>query len=146
MHPVSTSIPMTCHDRNPLCQDTLMHLLYSGGAEGLLRNLITQSVRNITEDHASPGVRLALASYLPPQGPCSLAQLRVVFFILLHQDSRMRSALCDKRFLPSLPALCPHKACRFYDQLGVTVSDWIKNESVDLLQFAESLKEAYLVC
>jgi hypothetical protein len=122
-----------------------MHMLYSGGSAALLRSLISQSIRNITEEHCSEGVKEALTLYvLPPT--CSLALLRSVFFILLNQDSRMRTALCDKRFLPSLPPLCPHKACRLFDLLhdGIVV-EWIKNESVDLLQLEENLKDAYLV-
>jgi hypothetical protein len=136
---------MTCqHSRQ--CQDILMHLLYSGGADMLLRSLIAQSIRNITDEHGSSGVKGALTLYVLPPA-CSLALLRGVFFVLLNQDSRMRTALCAKRFLPSLPALCPHKACRLFDQLNDNVVvEWIKNESVDLMQFEESLKEAYLVC
>ena len=90
-------------------------------------------------------MRDALGLYVLPK-QASLALLRAVFFVLLNQDSRMRVALCGKRFLPSLSALCPHKACRLYDQLKDTVVvEWVKNESIDLLQFEESLKEAYLV-
>ena len=128
------------------CQDILMHLLYSGGSEQLLRSLITQSVRNITAEYgASNGVKAALAHYVPPQ-QSSLAFLRAMFFVLLDQDSTMRSELCSKRFLPSLPVVCPFKACRFFDQLhDSVVVQWVKNESIDLLQLEESLKEAYLV-
>jgi hypothetical protein len=140
------SIPITCHEKNQQCQDILMHLLYSGGSEALLKSLITQSIRNITEEHKDAhGVRDALAPYRCPSGPCSLALLRAIFFVLLHQDSRMRTALCEKRFFPALPPLCPYKACRLYDQLGETVAEWAKNETVDLLQFSENLKDAYLV-
>ena len=57
----------------------------------------------------------------------------------------MRAALCEKRFFPALPPLCPYKACRLYDQLGGTVAEWAKNETVDLLQFSENLKDVYLV-
>ena len=80
----------------------------------------------------------------PPS--CSLALLRAVFFVLLNKDSRMRCNLCKQRFTPSLPAVCPYKACTFYDQLhDVVIVEWVKKESVDLMQFEESLKEAYLV-
>jgi hypothetical protein len=139
------SIPITCQDAGTQCQDTLMHVLYSGGAEGLIRSLIAQSLRNIAEDYqAYPGVLAPLRLFQPPP-VASLAFLRVVFLILLNQDSRMRATLCDTRFLPSLPPMCPHKACRLYDQLRLELVAWIKNESVDLLQLEESLKEAYLV-
>lgn len=140
-------MPMTCQDAGRQCQDILMHLLYSGGSEMLLKGLITQSIRNITEDYGqSKGVRDALGLYTLPKQP-SLALLRSVFFVLLNQDSRMREALCSKRFLPSLPVVCPYKACRLYDLLrDSVVVEWIKNESVDLMQLEESLKEAYLVC
>ena len=139
-------MPITCQNAGRQCQDILMHLLYSGGSEMLLKSLILQSLRNITEEFGgSKGVRDALALYVLPKHS-SLALLRSVFFILLNQDSRMRNALCSKRFLPSLPMVCPHKACRLYDQLNDSVVvAWVKDESVDLLQFEESLKEAYLV-
>ena len=140
------SIPITCQDTGRQCQDILMHLLYSGGSEPLLRCLIAQSIRNITEEYGqSKGVRDALGLYILPK-QASLALLRAVFFVLLNQDGSMRAALCAKRFLPSLPVVCPHKACRLYDQLKDTVVvEWVKNESIDLLQLEESLKEAYLV-
>lgn len=146
LQPIRMSIPITCQDAGRQCQDILMHLLYSGGSETLLRSLIAQSIRNITEEYgACQGVRDALGLYVLPK-QASLALLRAVFFVLLNQDSRMRAALCDKRFLPSLPVLCPHKACGLYDQLHNTVVvEWVKNELIDLLQFEESLKEAYLV-
>ena len=139
-------MPITCQNAGRQCQDILMHLLYSGGSEMLLKSLILQSLRNITEEFGgSKGVRDALALYVLPKHS-SLALLRSVFFILLNQDSRMRNALCSKRFVPSLPMVCPHKACRLYDQLNDSVVvAWVKDESVDLLQFEESLKEAYLV-
>lgn len=146
MHPIKTSIPMTCQRTGVQCQDILMHVLYSGGAEALLRNLIAQSIRNISAEFGgSKGVNDALALYtLPPS--CSLALLRAVFFVLLNKDSRMRCNLCKQRFTPSLPAVCPYKACTFYDQLhDVVIVEWVKKESVDLMQFEESLKEAYLV-
>jgi hypothetical protein len=146
LHPIKTSIPMTCQETGRQCQDILMHLLYSGGSEVLLRSLITQSIRNITDEFGgSKGVRDALAHYILPPA-CSLALLRAVFFILLNQDSRMRSNLCKQRYLPSLPTVCPHKACILYDQLhDVVIVEWVKRESIDLMQFEESLKEAYLV-
>jgi hypothetical protein len=143
-------MPMTCQPRPcqdiMQCQDILMHLLYSGGSEQLLRSLITQSVRNITEEYgAAKGVRDTLAHYIPPK-QSSLAFLRAMFFVLLDQDSTMRSDLCSKRLLSSLPVVCPHKTCRFFDLLhDSVVVEWVKNESIDLLQFEESLKEAYLV-
>ena len=58
----------------------------------------------------------------------------------------MRDALCAKRILPYLSPLCPHKACRLYDHLKESVVvEWVKNEDVHILEFVESLKEAYLV-
>ena len=123
-----------------------MHVLYSGGSERLLKSLISQSIRNITDEFGgSKGVRDALALYILPRS-CSLALLRAIFFVLLNQDSKMRSMLCKQRYLPSLPTVCPHKACILYDQLHDTVIvEWVKRESIDLMTFEESLKEAYLV-
>jgi len=139
------SIPVTCQEAGRQCQDILMHLLYSGGSEVLLRSLIAQSMRNIAEEYGGcRGVLDALGLYRVP-AQASLAFLRVVFFVLLNQDSKMRAALCEKRFLPNLPVLCPHKACRLYDQLHAVMVEWVKNETVDLLQLEDNLKEAYLV-
>jgi hypothetical protein len=140
------SIPITCQDTGRQCQDILMHLLYSGGSEQLLKGLIAESIANITEQYSAFGrVRDALSLYVL-QGQSSLSLLRAVFFVLLNQDSKMRADLCARRFLHSLPLLCPHKACRLYDILKDTVVvEWVKNETIDLLQFEEGLREAYLV-
>ncbi len=140
-------MPMICQDTHTRqCQDILMHLLYSGSCEPLLRSLIAQSMRNIAAEHpASEGVRRALLPFAPTQSTPH-ATLRAVFFLLLNQDSRMRDALCTKRVLPYLPVLCPHKACRFYDSLrDSVVVEWVKNEDMHILELVESLKEAYLV-
>ena len=141
------SMPMICQDTHTRqCQDILMHLLYSGNCEALLRSLIMQSIHNISAEHAiSAGVRQALQSFVPTQATPP-ATLRAVFFILLNQDSKMRESLCAKRVLQYLPELCAHKACRFYDALNESVVvEWIKNENVHILEFVENLKEAYLV-
>lgn len=138
---------MICQDTHTRqCQDILMHLLYSGNCEVLLRTLIMQSIHNIAAEHpSSGGVRQALLPFIPTQ-TTPPATLRAVFFILLNQDSKMRDSLCAKRMLHYLPELCPHKACRFYDSLNESVVvEWIKNENVHLLEFVESLKETYLV-
>ena len=149
LHPVRMSIPRICQETHTRqCQDVLMHILYSGNCENLLRSLIMQSINNIAAEHpASEGVRQALVPYIPTQErPMSTAMLRVVFFILLNQDSKMRDSLCTKRTLPYLPELCPHKACRLYDHLkDSVVAEWVKNESIHLLEFVECLKEIYLV-
>jgi hypothetical protein len=143
------SMPMICQDTHTRqCQDVVMHLLYSGNCEVLLRSLILQSIQNIASEHqASDGVRKALLPFVPTKDRVmSPAMLRAVFFVLLNQDSKMRESLCSKRVLAYLPELCPHKACRFYDCLKeMVVVEWIKNESVHLLEFVENLKEAYLV-
>lgn len=141
---------MICQDaRARQCQDILMHLLYSGHCEALLRSLISQSVQNVAQEYAgAEGVRRALVPFEFQEGcpRVTLAMLRAVFFVLLNQDSRMRELLCVKRVLPHIPELCPHKACRLYDSLRETVvPEWVKNEGMDLLQFVEALKDAYLV-
>ena len=140
-------MPMICQDTHTRqCQDVLMHLLYSGNCAALLRSLIAQSVRNIAAEHpGSAGVRQALLPFVP-SASMSHATLRAVFFVLLNRDSRMRDTLCAKRVAPYLPELCPHKACRFYDSLDETVvPGWVKDEGMHILEFVESLKEAYLV-
>jgi len=125
-----------------------MHILYSGNCEALLNSLILESVNNIIAEHpTSEGVRQALIPFIPTkERPMPPALLRASFFILLNQDSKMRNSLCTKRTLPYLQTLCPHKACRFYDYLNESVvPEWVKNESIHLLDFVESLKESYLV-
>jgi hypothetical protein len=147
LQPIRMSIPRICQETHTRqCQDVLMHLLYSGNCEALLRSLIMQSIHNIAADHpASEGVRQALIPFIPSDS-CPPAMLRSIFFILLNQDSKMRDSLCTQRTLPYLQTLCPHKACRLYDHLKETVVvEWVKNENVHLLEFVESLKEAYLV-
>ena len=149
LHPIRMSIPRICQETHTKqCQDVLMHILYSGNCEVLLRSLIIQSINNIAEEHrASEGVRQALVPFIPTQErPMSSAMLRAVFFILLNQDSKTRDSLCTKRTLPYLSELCPHTACRLYDHLKESVIvEWVKNESIHLLDFIENLKEAYLV-
>ena len=147
MHPVRMSIPRICQETHTRqCQDVLMHILYSGSCDALLHSLIMQSIGNIAAAYpASAGVKRALIPYAPSK-ECPPAMLRSIFFVLLNQDCRMREALCAQRILPYLPPLCPHKACRFYDCLKESVVvEWVKNENVHLLEFVESLKEAYLV-
>ena len=143
------SIPRICQETHTKqCQDVLMHILYSGNCEVLTRSLIIQSINNIAAEHpASEGVRQALVPFIPTQErPMSQAMLRAVFFILLNQDSKMRDSLCTNKVLPYLPTLCPHKACRLYDNLKDSVlMEWVKNEDVHILEFIENLKEAYLV-
>ncbi len=139
-------MPRICQETHTRqCQDVLMHILYSGSCEALLHTLIMQSIHNITTDHPVSGVRQAILPFIPPND-CPLAVLRSIFFVLLNQDARMREALCSQRTLPYLPCLCAHKACRFYDHLKESVMvEWVKNENVHILEFVESLKEAYLV-
>ena len=138
-------MPMICKDAHIPCQDTLQYLLYSGSASPLLHALIRQCVTNLGNDFPTPGVRAALGRYLVPR-ESSLALLRAVFFVLLSYDSRTRSALCERRFLPHVPELCAHKACRFYDQLRDEVLvGWIKDETVGTAELMERLKESYLV-
>ena len=147
LHPVRMSMPRICQETHTRqCQDILMYLLYSGHSDSLLRSLIMQSIHNIAEDHtSSDGVRQALIPFIPSP-TCAPALLRSIFFILLNQDSRMRESLCGRRILPYLPTLCPHKACLLYDHLKESVvTEWVKNENVHILEFVESLKEAYLV-
>ena len=122
-----------------------MHLIYSGGAEPLLRSLIAESVRNIADDFPTPGVRAALTS-LAPTGETPLADLRVRFFLLLNQDHRMRVRLCHGKVAPYLNSVCAYKACNLYEQLRESVVPaWIKNETVTLLDLAENFKDSYLV-
>jgi hypothetical protein len=149
LHPMSTSMPSTCAMGGDQllshCNDCLMYLLYSGGSEQLLRGLIQESMQSIAADFPSDGVRESLR-VLVPRREVSLAGLRVLFFLLLNQDSRMRTRLCRDRLLGYLPVLCPYKACSFYELLKEkVVLLWIKDERISLLDFEERLKDAYLV-
>ena len=140
-------MPSTCHAQiaQIASQDSLMHLLYSGSSEALLRGLIAESMRNISASYPTEGVRRALVRLVP--GPdASLVSLRALFFLLLNQDCHMRARVCQDRLAGYLPALCPYKACRLFDQLrDEVVPGWIKDERVGLLLFVERLKDAYLV-
>jgi len=127
------------------CNDCVMYLLYSGGSEQLLRGLIEESMRSIAGEFPTDGVRRALGA-LVPGSEASLSSLRALFFLLLNQDSRMRSRLCSDKLLGYLPVLCPYKACSFYELLKETVVPmWIKDERVELVDFVGLLKDAYLV-
>ncbi len=122
-----------------------MHIIYSGGAEPLLRSLVAESMRNIAEDFPTPGVRTALAA-LAPTAETPMAGLRVRFFLLLNQDHRMRVRLCHGKIAQYLNTVCAYKACNLYEQLRESVVPaWIKNETVTLLDLAENFKDAYLV-
>ena len=126
-------------------QDALVHVLYSGGAEGVLRGLIMDSIRSIGEDFPTDGVRRALTMLVPHPG-ASMAHLRVLFFLLLNKDSRMRVRLCQERVAWYLPVLCPHKGCSLYEQLRESVVPaWIRDERVGVLEMEERLRDAYLV-
>ena len=138
-------MPRICQTPPGQYQDVVMHVIFCGGAEPLLRSLIAESIRNLSEDFPTPGVRAALAA-LAPVAETPLVALRVLFFLLLNQDHRMRVRLCQTGIAPYLPPLCAHKACTLYESLReAVVPSWIKNETVTLLDFAESLKDAYLV-
>ena len=144
MQPVRTSMPRICQPQTTEL-DVLMHLIYNGSSAPLLRALISESTRNISEDFPTEGVRAALRDFAPPP-EASLACLRARFFLLLNQDHRMRSRLCQERVAGHLAPVCPHKACSLYDQLHVSVvPQWIKDERVSVLDFTEQLKDAYLV-
>ena len=139
-------MPMICRDPHRQCQDILMHILYNGSSEPLLRSLIIKSMQNISEEFPTQGVRNALSHYIIPKEGVSLASLRAIFFVLLNQDSRMRSEICTTRLVPYIPELCPYKACSLYDQVReVVIMDWVKDETITVLQFVERLKDSYLV-
>ena len=138
-------MPRICQTPPGQYQDILMHIVYSGGAEPLLRSLIAESIRNIGEDFPTPGVRAALAS-LAPAADTPLDGLRVRFFLLLNQDYRMRVRLCHGKVAVYLKPVCAHKACSMYELLRETVVPaWIKNETITLQDLDENLKDAYLV-
>jgi len=138
-------MPRICQTPPGQYQDILMYIIYSGGAEPLLRSLIAESMRNIADDFPTPGVKAALASFAPTH-ETPLAALRVRFFLLLNQDHRMRVRLCNGKVAQYLAPLCTYKACNLYEQLRDTILPaWIKNETITLLDLAENLKDAYLV-
>ncbi len=123
-----------------------MYIMFNAGSVQLLTALINESVKNIAEEFPTEGVRSALSSLVSPSRHTSLACLRVRFFLLLHQDARMRRRLCENKIAWYIPTLCPYKACNLYDQLRTTlIPNWIKDETVSLLAFEETLRDAYLV-
>ena len=135
------------HGYRHQCQDILMHLLYNGGSERLLCDLIVESMNNIASaSHKDPRIIECLRPFLPDPSATPLVTLRASFILLLNMDERMRSRLCKERVAPYVPSLCPHKACVFYTLLkNQVVLDWMKNESVDVLAFVEKVKETYLL-
>ena len=138
-------MPRICQTPPGQYQDILMHIIYCGGAEPLLRSLIAESMCNIGDNFPTPGVRAALAS-LAPTAETPIAVLRALFFLLLNQDYRMRVRLCQGKIAPYLNPVCAYKACNLYEQLRESVVPaWIKNETVTVLDLAENLKDAYLV-
>lgn len=138
-------MPRICQTPPGQYQDVLMHIIYSGSAEPLLRSLICDSLRNLAVDWPTPGVHAALTA-LAPTHDTPLAVLRVTFFLLLNQDQRMRARLCHGEIVPYVKPMCAYKACSLYTQLRETViPSWIKNEEVTVLDLSERLKDAYLV-
>jgi len=120
-----------------------MFLLYSGHATGLLKLLIEESRQNLRREFPSEGVEKALDFDLKSDSSISL--LRVVFFLFLSKDGVMRKKICEAQIAWFLPTLCPHKACVFYEALDVQViPQWIKNESIELLDFEELIRDSYL--
>ena len=120
-------------------------VLYSGNAESTLRVLITQSIINIQKEFPTDGVRRALRPFQPPS-EANLSLLRAIYFTLLNYDSISRKILCETKVIVHIPALCPFKACRFYDLLKDEVLyQWIKNENIGTVELVENLKESYLV-
>ena len=124
-----------------------MYLFFNAGSLPLLKALIGESVKNIAEEFPTEGVKTALQSLINSlRDSSSLACLRVVFFLLLNQDARMRRRLCESQIAWYIPTLCPYKACNLYDQLRTTlIPGWIKNETLDILAFEENLRDSYLV-
>ena len=120
--------------------------MFNAGSAPLITALINESMKNISEEFPTDGVKSALISLIPPPSSISLASLRVRFFLLLNQDSRMRRRLCVSKIAWYIPTLCPFKACNLFDQLRTTlIPNWIKDETVDLLAFEEKLRDEYLV-
>lgn len=123
-----------------------MYVMFNAGSAPLITALINESMKNISEEFPTDGVKSALISLIPPPSSISLASLRVRFFLLLNQDSRMRRRLCESKIAWYIPTLCPFKACNLFDQLRITlIPNWIKDETVDLLAFEEKLRDEYLV-
>jgi hypothetical protein len=162
---MSTSIPSTCPQQKkrkneqkvPLKQiskelqntqpfkDPLMFLLYSGHASNLLSALIAESKRNIASEFATCGVRNALEYFAVSSGGTAISMLRVIFFLLLSKDAIMRKKLCEVQITWFLPTLCPFKACCFYESLeGSVIPKWVRNETVGILEFEETLRDLYL--
>jgi hypothetical protein len=142
------SMPRICQqDQNGrTSQDILMYVMFNAGSAPLITALINESMKNISEEFPTDGVKSALISLIPPPSNTSLASLRVRFFLLLNQDSRMRRRLCESKIAWYIPTLCPFKACNLFDQLRTTlIPNWIKDETVDLLAFEEKLRDEYLV-
>lgn len=155
---MSTSMPSTCTKNNKAIKqvsielqnmkpfkDPLMFILYSGHASNLLCALIEECKNNLASSYPTEGVKNALETYKVSESGSSLCHLRIVFFLLLSRDSVTRKKLCESKISWYLPVLCPHKACRFFDELdNIVIPRWVRDETVGLVDFEEMLKESYL--
>ena len=134
-------MPCTCPHR-----DWLMYILYSCDSE-FMSQVISTTISNIQDEHATPGVRESLLPFRPSPGDC-LHSLRMKLLILADQDEGTRRRLCEftSPAVRNYSPVDPEKADRFYaDLLDRLIPDWIKDETVTAGEFVDRARMAYLI-
>ena len=136
------SQPITC--TLPIRQDTLFYALY-GGNEEFLRQIVEDSVINISREYPSDGVRDALHEMRPDPSD-SVNKLRAKLFMLLNEDEVMRKKIGEPQKRGCLiQPLCFRKARGFYTELYDQVMPWfIQDETITLEALVDRLRDAYL--
>ena len=123
-----------------------MYILYSCDSE-FMSQVIRTACRSIEEEHGDPGVSRAARAFLPSPDDC-LHTLRAKLLVLLDRDEPTRRRLCAftspvvRNYRP-VPA---DKASAFYVELHERlIPDWVKDETVTLGNFVDSVRMAYLI-
>ena len=137
-------MPMICAPH----RDWLFYILYYGDVK-LLSQLIRQCQGNILRrHHHDSALGSLLERYSPDPQKDPLLVLRAKFFVLLHEDEETRKELAEKAATSfgCFGAVPKPKASNFYHSLHHDViPKWVSDEDVQLHDFIESLREAYLV-
>ena len=137
-------MPMICTPH----RDWLFYILYYGDVK-ILTELVRQCQSNILGQYRNdPALRQILAKYDPDASRDSLLVLRAKFFVLLHEDEYTRKELVQKpaTLYGSFGPVPLPKANNFYKSLNrQVVPRWVSDEDVQLYDFIDDLRMAYLV-
>lgn len=110
-----------------------------------MQQLIEESVINISREYSSDGVKDIIVQ-MRPKAEDTVDMLRAKFFLLIHQDEKMRKRLDMQQGKSSIvKEVDTHKACRFYDDLGsIVIPNYMQNQTISLQDFVQELRETYL--